>query len=140
MKNYYLKITVLSVFLLLVVALVWTHFEGKRNELVYVYDESTFHDFYIDETKYVIFNCDITVRNRSNTKMKFSMKADVSKDIGLTKESFAYVFDGNSQNYEVFDIAPNSKQTYKVMFKALLGDKRTKVDRLPPKEIIFTLQ
>jgi hypothetical protein len=127
-------------FLLLAVALVWTQFEGKQSEFVYVYDESTFHDFSIDESGYVIFSCDITVRNHSNTKMKFTMKADVSKDIGLTKESFAYAFEGNSQNYEVFDIAPNSKQTYKVKFKALGGNKKTKVDRLPPKEIILTPQ
>ncbi|MGM0875900.1 MAG: hypothetical protein ACQEWV_14185 [Bacillota bacterium] len=49
----------------------------------YVYDESTFHNFSINESGYVTFDYDITVRNRSNAEMKFTMKADVSKDIGF---------------------------------------------------------
>lgn len=105
---------------------------------MYVYDESILHDFWIDDSGYVTFNCDITIKNRSNTEMKFTMTADVSKDIGLTKETFAYSFKGDSQNYEVYNIAPNSKQTYKVEFKALNGDKKTKMDRLPPKEVILS--
>lgn len=138
MKRKYLVISALSISLLLVVALVWTHFGGKQRELVYVYDESTLHDFSIDDSGYVTFNCDITIRNQSNTEMKFTMTADVSKDIGLTKENFAYAFEGDSENYEVYNIAPNSKQTYKVKFKALNGDKKTKIDRLPPKDVILT--
>lgn len=125
--------------MLLVIALVWTHFGGKQRELVYVYDESIFHEFSIDDLDYVTFRCDITIRNRSNTEVKFYMTADVSKDIGLTKGKFAYSFEGESQKYnKVYTIAPNSTQTYPVKFKALSGDKKTKMDRLPPKEVILT--
>lgn len=138
MNRKYLVKSFLSIALLLVVVIAWTHFGGKQRELVYVYDESILHDFWIDDSGYVIFKCDITIKSRSNTEMKFTMTADVSKDIGLTKEPFAYAFEGDSQNYEVYNIAPNSKQTYKVDFKALNGDKKTKMDRLPPKDVILT--
>ncbi|UQZ35820.1 hypothetical protein C2I18_21180 [Paenibacillus sp. PK3_47] len=92
MNRKYLVRSFLSIALLLVVVIAWTHFGGKQRELVYVYDESILHDFWIDDSGYVTFNCDITIKNRSNTEMKFTMTADVSKDIGLTKETFAYSF------------------------------------------------
>ncbi|WP_336770837.1 hypothetical protein [Paenibacillus sp. MMO-58] len=138
MKRKYLVFSSLLIILLLVVALEVTHFGGKQRELVYVYDESIFHEFTIDDSGYVTFRCDITIRNRSKTEVKFYMTADVTKDIGLTKGKFAYSFEGESQNYKVYTIAPNSKQTYPVEFTALSGDKKTKKDRLPPKEVILT--
>jgi hypothetical protein len=135
-----LMISASLILLLLVVVLTWSKYEEKQNELTYSYDESVFHDFTLDKTGYVIFRCDITVKNYSNKKQMFTMKADVSKEIGLTKDKFAFAFKDNSDSHEVFEIAPNTTQTYAVKFKALSGDRKTKVDRLPPKEVIFLPQ
>lgn len=109
-------------------------------ELTYNYDASIFHTFFIDEKGYVVFNCDITVKNNSNKKQLFTMKADVSKEMGLTMGKFAFAYKDDSESYEVFEIEPNTEHTFPVKFKALSGNKKTKSDRLPPKDIIFILQ
>jgi hypothetical protein len=112
----------------------------EHTGLTYKYDESTFHEYTVEVSGYVIFRCDITVKNQSRSNQQFTMKADMSRDMGLVQEKYAVVYKEASPEPEVFEIAANHTVTYAVEFKALHGDKMTKEDRMPPGKVLFTLQ
>lgn len=139
MKLKLLIIGVIMAIFLVVVTIGTNAFKGYTG-LAYKYDESIFHEFTVEDSGYVVFRCDITVKNRTKSNQRFTMKADMSRDMGLVKEKYAVVYKDASAAPEVFDIGANSTVTYAVEFKALHGDQMTKIDRMPPDKVLFTLQ
>ncbi|MBH5316722.1 hypothetical protein I6N90_02720 [Paenibacillus sp. GSMTC-2017] len=130
----------LIICLLFSVPLILKEMGGVGSGLSYIYDKSTFHDYSIDEAGYIVFTSDITVKNITNNDVRFTMKTDLSKEMGVAKKKFAYAIVDNSLSINVFEIAPNSTQTYEVKFKVLSEGDNTKADKLPPKKVIFTKQ
>jgi hypothetical protein len=127
--------------LLLVVIFTNDKYQSKLSpQLTYDYNKSMLNNFYIDENGYVILKYNITVTNHSNKKLMFVMRTDLSKEIGLITEKLLIGYSDDTNFYGKFAIDPKSTQTYPVIFRSLNGDKKTKSDRLPPKDIIFTIQ
>lgn len=104
-------------------------------DLIYIKDESYLNDFYFDDD-YVIFDCNIKIKNTTSQDYYFYMDADVSNDVGLTKEEIAVGYEHNT-NERIFFIEGNLEKIFQVKFKSLKGDKVEKTNRLPPESIII---
>ena len=111
-------------------------FYKQTNQLVYDYKSSVHHEFYF-ENGYVVFRDEIKIRNTVSNDLHFYMTADISEDTGLVVESTAIACEQNSLQIEKFFIKGNSEQVYTVYFKVKKGEKDTKLNRLPPRQVTF---
>ncbi|WP_094546732.1 hypothetical protein [Petroclostridium xylanilyticum] len=110
--------------------------QGK--ELIYDSKNSFLNEFYFDKDN-VVFECSIKVKNVTDKDLHFNMYANVKNEIGLVNEEFATAYKKDSLEKEDFFIKANSEEMFKAYFKAKRGEKTTKSDRNPPKEIKFEI-
>ena len=96
------------------------------------------NEFYFDKDN-VVFECSIKVKNVTDKDLHFNMYANVKNEIGLVNEEFATAYKKDSLEKEDFFIKANSEEMFKAYFKAKRGEKTTKSDRNPPKEIKFEI-
>ncbi|CAM4521863.1 hypothetical protein PATY110618_29335 [Paenibacillus typhae] len=136
------KLFVICTILLIVLGAVTvgTKYIREYGKFVYEQDKSYLYDFLVSEAGDVTFSCQITVSNHTRSNSRFTMQADLNKELGLVKERYAYAYKGDTDVPEVFDIAAGATATYDVKFKAQHGEKTTKTDRLPPDNILFEIQ
>jgi hypothetical protein len=113
----------------------------EKEKLSYIYEESSHNEFKIEDGL-VIFRDDITVENKTDKELSFTMKADITREqeIGLTKEAFAFAYEKSSDKQTIFVIEPNSKTTYTAYFKAKKDYYNKKTNRLPPENVQFKIQ
>ena len=85
-KSILILISVLLLFILIGSAKMF--FMNEKDDLVYLVKDSYLNDFYFED-EYVILDCDIKIKNTTSKDHYFYMDADISSDIGLTKERIA---------------------------------------------------
>lgn len=125
----------LTILFLIIINIVYSN---KKNDLIYIKEESNFNDFYFED-EYVVFDSDIKIKNSTSENHYFYMEADVSDDIGLTKEKTAIGYEKETDE-NIFFIKANSETVYLVKFKVLKGEQIEKADRLPPIDIIIKIK
>jgi hypothetical protein len=137
MKKY--NIFVAIFFIVLAMSILFVVLLVKSNNiksLVYDIKESSHESFAIKDG-YVIVKDSITVRNPTKQDISFLMYADMSEDYGLVTEKTVPACEEETLKKQTFYIKAESIQSYPIYFKSNNGDKKTKYDRLPPKDIIF---
>ena len=125
--------------IILIVLIIFAIFNTfNKSKLTYIRNESNLNTFYFQDNM-VIFDCDIIIKNNTKKDIEFYMDADISNELGLTKDSIAIGYNKNTKK-RVFFIEENSQKNFEVEFKALKGDKKEKSNRLPPKDIIIKIK
>ncbi len=138
-KNIGLGIVLIAFVSIAVVLFLIQFFNKKYNyPLEYEYKQSYHNNFYA-ENGYVVFEDSIKIKNTTSKDLAFYMTANVSEDIGLVTDGTATACNKDTLEKELFFIKANSEQIYSVHFKAEKGDYDKKLNRLPPKKIIFEI-
>ena len=110
-------------------------------ELIYDYEESWFSDFGLKDGK-VYFDCYITVINKSDKSVNFTMEGEFFEDYESDLVSSQYLIGCKTGNLEKdeFFIASNKSVEYLVTFVGINGCNVLKSNRLPPREVKLNLK
>lgn len=130
------KNKVFSVILMAVLLYFAFYFINKSAVLQIITSESSYLSYYVQNDK-VYFSCKVTVINDKNDEEKFSLCAEMNDDYksGLLKNPDIYAF--SNEKKEIFDMKPNTQQTYDVVFVGVYGGNLQEADNsLPQIEII----
>jgi hypothetical protein len=139
-KNLLFKSIILAALLTVGCILSYKYFfhEQDNQMIIYDYKHSYHHEFY-SENGYVVFRTRVTLKNESSQDLHFYMYADVSEDYGLITENIATAYEKDSLVKKKFFIKAKSEAPFDIYFKAKQGEKDTKQNRLPPKDLLFEI-